>query len=268
MIHICFNLDDKYLNPCKVLMREILATTTEEITFHFIGIDEKDMGVDSKCVFYPNPDLSYFTDDNLGSYNYFSQAAMYRLLIPFLINTDKAIYMDIDTVVLKDIKNLWDKEIDLVGAVIDPCNIYHNQRLSHGAKNYFNSGVILFNSKKIRETFTDYKERILKAQEDYVLELRDQDIFNVVFNGHITSLGYEYNIDAHNLKEETETKEVSKLKDKAFNNPTIVHCMGTKKWWTINGLHFGDYWDKHAKELIPANRKKCIIKGDLYIIRN
>ncbi len=268
MIHICFNLDEKYVNPCKVLIREITATTKEKCTFHFIGIDKRDMGTTSTCVFYPKPDLSYFNAENLKDYNYFSQAAMYRLLIPFLVKTDRAIYLDIDVVVLKDIKSLWDKDIDLVGATIDPCDIYHNKRLGLDAESYFNSGVIVFNSKRIREEMPDYKERILKAQEDYVLDLKDQDIFNVVFNKHITSLGYEFNIDAHNLKENTESKAVSKAKDKAFKNPTIVHCMGKEKWWTLYGLDFGDYWDKYAKELTPKYRKQCIVKGDLWIVRN
>ena len=118
------------------------------------------------------------------------------------------------------------------------------------------------------EHITEVKERILKAQMEYTLDLKDQDIFNIVFKDHITSLGYEFNIDSHNLKEKEETKTVSELKDNAFNNPTIVHCMGKEKWWTLSGLHFGDYWDSFAKDLIPSNRKKCIIKGDLYIIRN
>ncbi len=268
MIHICFNLDEKYVKPCKVLIREIVATTNEECTFHFIGIDKRDMGTTSPCVFYPKPDLSYFNDDNLKNYYYFSQAAMYRLLIPFLIETDRAIYLDIDTVVLKDIKTLWNKDIDLVGAVIDPCDLFHNNRLAHGAKNYYNSGIILFNSKKIRKEMPDYKERILQAQKDYILDLKDQDIFNIVFKEHITTLGYEFNIDSHNLKEKDETKATSKAKDEAFKNPTIVHCMGKEKWWTLDGLYFGDYWDFYAQELIPSNRKKCIIKGDLYIVRN
>lgn len=267
MLNICFNLDEKYVMPCKVLIREIDATTKEKITYHFIGINERDMGTSNKCKFYPNPDLSYFMEENLTDYYYFSQAAMYRLLIPFLIEADRALYLDIDTVVLKDIKTLYDKEIDYVGAVIDPFTIYHNKRLGHGAEVYYNSGVILFNSKKIRENMPNYKKRILAAQKIYDLDLKDQDIFNIIFQDHITNIGYEWNIDAHNLKEKTESKEVSELKDKAFENPSLVHCMGKEKWWTIEGLHFGSYWDKFAQELIPTYRKKCIIKDGMYIIR-
>lgn len=268
MIHICFNLDEKYLMPCKVLIREIEDNTKEDITFHFIGINKTNINCRSKCKFYPKPDLSFFKSENLTDYYYFSQAAMYRLLIPFMIEVDRAIYMDIDVIVKDDIANLWNKKIDYVGAVIDPCDIYHKDRLGIDAPNYYNSGVILFDCKKIRKNIPDYKERILKAQEDYVLDLKDQDIFNVVFKEHITTLGYEWNIDAHNLKEKDENKEVSKAKDKAFKNPSLVHCMGRDKWWNLEGLAFGDYWDKYAGNYIPAYRKKCIETNGLIIIRN
>jgi len=268
MIHICFNLDEKYVNPCIVLMRMIEANTKEEITYHLIGITERDMGTSNQCMFYPNPDLSYFNEEHLSDYYYFSQAAMYRLLIPFLIPVDKAIYMDIDMVVMDDIKKLWDKEVDYVGAVVDPCAIFHKSRLKIDSKTYFNSGLILFNSKLIREKLPNYKERILQAQKDYILDLKDQDIFNIVFKGHITRLGYEWNIDVHNLIEPKDTKATITAKNKAIENPSIAHCMGKEKWWNYAGLKFGDYWDSYAKELIPAHRKTCVEFNGFLIVRN
>ena len=267
MIHICFNLDDKYEMPCKVLLRQIDEKTTDKITYHFIGISKRDMGTTNQCKFYPNPDLSYFTDNNLGDYMYFSQAAIYRLLIPFLIKTDKAIYMDCDMVVLKDLKQLWDKEVDLVGAVIDPCSNLHKDRLGVDITDYFNSGLILFNSKKIRETMKDYKEQLLQAQRNYELKLKDQDIFNIVFRNNITNLGYEFNIDSNDAIDINETKETRKLKNKALKNPVIAHCMGVAKWWTHTGLYLGDYWDKYAGKYIPFNRKTCIKTDRFLIIR-
>ena len=268
MIHICFNLDEKYVMPCKVLIKEIDDKTSDNITYHFIGIAEKDMETNNKCMFYPNPDLSYFTDDNLGDYLYFSQAAMYRLLIPFLIKADKAIYMDCDMIAFQDIKLLWNKEVDLVGAVKDPCSNYHNNRLGIDTSDYFNSGLILFNSKKIRETIKDYKERVLAAQKDYKLELKDQDIFNIIFKDNITNLGYEFSINSNNAKDINETKETIQAKAKALKNPVIAHCMGKEKWWTHKGLKFGDYWDKYAGKYIPVSRKTCLWINGFLIIRN
>lgn len=268
MIHICFNLDEKYVMPCKVLMRQIDAKTSEEITYHLIGISSKNMGTKNKCKFYPNPDLSYFNDDNLGDYMYFSQAAMYRLLIPFLIKSDRAIYMDCDMVVMNDLKLLWDKEIDLAGAVKDPCSNYHKKRLGIDSDIYFNSGLILFNSKKIRETMPDYKERILQAQKDYKLELKDQDIFNIVFKDKTTSLGYEFNIDSNNAQDINESEETIKAKKIALDNPVISHCMGKEKWWNFTGLRFGDYWDSYAGSDKPANRKTCYRTNGFLVIRS
>lgn len=268
MIHICFNLDEKYIMPCRVLIRQIEALTSDEITFHFIGISKTDMESKNKCRFYPEPDLSCFSENNLTDYYYFSKAAMYRLLIPFLINADRALYMDIDIIVKKDIKSLWDKEIDFAGAVIDPCEIYHSKRLQISSKHYYNSGLILFDCKKIRENMPDYKEKIVSAQKNYVLDLKDQDIFNIVFKDHITTIGYEWNIDAHNLKEKEETKRVSLLKDKAFKEPSAVHCMGKEKWWNCRSLAFGDYWDKFAGKDVPKNRKTCIWINNILVVRN
>lgn len=257
MIHICFNLDEKYVFPCKVLIQSILKHTKEQITFHFIGIDKRDMATDMKCMFYPNPDLSWFTADNLKDYYYFSQAAMYRLLIPFLIKEDKVLYMDIDMLVRDDIKELYDTEVKYVGAVIDPCDMLHKTRLNTGSEQYYNSGLILFNSKSIREDYPNYKDLILQAQKDYVLDLRDQDIFNIVFKDNITTLDYKWNIDSYNLKEKKESKETSTAKDKAYKNPSIVHCMGKNKWWTLEGMNFGDEWDSNNifKKLFRNQRK-------------
>ena len=268
MIHICFNLDEKYLNPCKVLIKGIESNTDKEITFHLIGIKKVNINCRSVCKFYPNPDLSFFKRENLDDYYYFSKAALYRLLIPFLINADKAIYMDIDMVVRDDISKLWNKKIDYVGAVIDPCEIFHKKRLNADLEHYYNSGLIIFNCKKIRNNMPDYKEIILKIQDEYVLDLKDQDIFNIAFKNHITDLGYKWNIDAHNLKERNETKRVSKLKDEAFSNPAIVHCMGKEKWWTHEGLKFGDEWDMYAGSNVPKSRKCCIWYNNILIVRN
>ena len=44
MIHVCFNLDKNYVEPCKVCMNSILSNTKEEITFHLLGIDVSDFG--------------------------------------------------------------------------------------------------------------------------------------------------------------------------------------------------------------------------------
>ena len=219
MIHVCFNLDKNYVEPCKVCMNSILSNTKEEITFHLLGIDVSDFGDTDveNLIFYPDIDVSCFSKENLEDYYYFSKAAMYRLLIPYIVETDRAIYIDIDTLILDDIKNLWDMEVDYVGAIIDPCNLQHLKRLKLKTDAYVNSGVILFNSKKIRKEFKDYKKAIIKAQKDFVLELKDQDIFNIVFKDRTTSLGYEFNIDSNNAQDINESEETPEKTRKIYS---------------------------------------------------
>ena len=271
MIHVCFNLDKNYVEPCKVCMNSILSNTKEEITFHLLGIDVSDFGDTDveNLIFYPDIDVSCFSKENLEDYYYFSKAAMYRLLIPYIVETDRAIYIDIDTLILDDIKNLWDMEVDYVGAIIDPCNLQHLKRLKLKTDAYVNSGVILFNSKKIRKEFKDYKKAIIKAQKDFVLELKDQDIFNIIFNKHISIIDYKWNIDVYNLKEKGESKTTSKAKDKAYENPSLVHCMGSRKWWAWEGLPFGEEWDSYNKTMRINGRNtfKVLSNGIVVVTR-
>ena len=250
-IQVCFCLDENFILPCKVLIQEIVSHTKNNITFHFIGIPPTNMNTSCECKFYEHLNTTCFTSFNLENYFHLTKAAMYRLLIPLMINSDKVLYLDIDTIVFKDITPLWNKNIDLAGAVMDTmcnCNLkvlnnINNNKLN--LKKYFNSGVILFNSKKIRKEIPNYKQNLINIQKKYKLYFKDQDIFNILFNNRITPLEYEYNIHVNNLKENKENRLISNKKDMAYKDPSIVHCMGPKKWWTTKGLPFEDVWNRY-----------------------
>lgn len=82
--------------------------------------------------------------------NSYTPYALLRLLAddPAVVPYDKAIYLDVDTMACRDIRELWD--IDIMdyeyGAVLDYMGTFWV------AKDYCNSGVLLLNLAKIRET--------------------------------------------------------------------------------------------------------------------
>lgn len=82
--------------------------------------------------------------------NSYTPYALLRLLAddPAIVPHEKAIYLDVDTMACRDIRELW--EIDLTdyeyGAAPDYMGTFWV------AKDYCNSGVLLLNLKKIRET--------------------------------------------------------------------------------------------------------------------
>lgn len=82
--------------------------------------------------------------------NCYTPYALLRLLAddPEVVPYDKAIYLDIDTMACRDIRELWDIDISAYeyGAALDYMGTFWV------AKDYCNSGVLLLNLAKIRET--------------------------------------------------------------------------------------------------------------------
>jgi lipopolysaccharide biosynthesis glycosyltransferase len=91
-----------------------------------------------------------------------SRGALFRLLIPDVVDAAKALYLDCDTAVNMDIAELWN--IDLgersIGAALDKPMIERGQKLHHkirawamryDRRKYFNAGVLLMNLDRIRQ---------------------------------------------------------------------------------------------------------------------
>ena len=243
MIHIVFNIDEKYKELMKATAKSVLLHTKEDVTFHVIGVDSIDM--EGNFQFYPNPDLSCFNAENLKDYFYFSKAAMYRLLIPVLIKEDRAIYLDCDTIVRHDIKELWETEVDLIGGCKDPQFNFRKKHTNTKGLYYINSGVLLFNLKNIRKQMPDYVERLIKIQNgDYNLELIDQDIINHLFDEKITYLPLKWNVCANLCDDEFYTNADYKERDKSRLNPAIVHYMGERKPDKYDDIPYAEEFDK------------------------
>ena len=116
----------------------------------------------------------------LNSKNLKSHFTPYAQLRLFADNIDelpdKLIYLDTDTIVNGDIKELFDIDIDNyeMACVKDLYNILNPNRWK--VRNYFNSGVLLLNMKMIRETKLFTKAREMVATKK--LPSPDQDALN------------------------------------------------------------------------------------------
>lgn len=155
----------------------------------------------------------------------FPVCAYARLCAPFFLPTDvtKAIYLDVDMLILKDIRNLWDIDIgdNVIGAVLDRSKVvscswggiknYKELGLNPEAK-YFNSGLMVINLQRWRaENIT---HRVIKAINDNLrhVTFADQYGLNVVFAEKWFELDTRWNSFAQGT-------EV---------NPYIIHFTGMK----------------------------------------
>lgn len=130
----------------------------------------------------------------------FTAAMWYRIFLPELVDAERVLYLDVDTIVADDLTPLWtiDLEGRPLGAVANVFQLNHVHRPAdlglEGTQSYFNSGVLLMDLNLIRRTgaLRDvYRNACSRGSE---LEWPDQDALNLGFEGQWHRLHPRWNV--------------------------------------------------------------------------
>ena len=252
MIHIACAADNKYVQHTVVMLTSLFENNKENIIhLHFFSADfstenknkvaQTVLKYQQHFSFYPL-DASLFKDCYVS--NHVSFATYYRIVIPdFLINqTNKILYLDTDIVVCKNLKPLWDINIEnyTIGAV----NEINNEgpiRLGFDEKyKYFNAGILLINAKNwvaenLKETLFEYIKTNFNK-----LTFWDQDALNAnLYNKRLTlepkwnQLSPVFEVNNRTLLSFYTAAEITELK----KTPAIVHFSGSSKPWDLLNIH-------------------------------
>lgn len=229
MIHVCYGLYDKdgrYSKFCGTSIVSIFENTDSDVTIHILHDDTLMLANRDKLNFIAgryNQNIKFYNVESLipekiqklkedfpnVADSSFSIASMYRLFIPELLPSEieKIIYLDSgDTLVNRDIKDLWNINIaDKPVAVVTEASLGINKRYIPFLKNfdglvkdedYFNSGVMLFNLRYIREKYniiTNGREYDFLIQHSEFCAYPDQDILNYYFASKALKLPTDFN---------------------------------------------------------------------------
>lgn len=191
--------NDTYFPQLMVFISTITKHTNEKInlTVLYSDLREKNRKKAEKFAISKGVSIFFRLADDKRSANYqliynITKETYYRFLVLEIYpNEERAMWMDIDTIILKDIAPFY--HMDFEDAYIAGVNGNHVQNHLHrlglyenGA--YINAGVILFNLKKIRSNFEN--DFLYKCYEDNEskLVLADQDIINIAFAGKIKAM--------------------------------------------------------------------------------
>jgi lipopolysaccharide biosynthesis glycosyltransferase len=188
----------------------------------------------------------------------FSTAIYYRLCLPLLLgDLSRVIYLDADTIVMRELSTLYDIPLDgmAVAAMPDyalyyfeltslipvgkrrkPVISYLREVLAleyHGPNSYFNSGVMVVNldiwrARNIAGRCIDYI-----ADAGY-LQWPDQDALNVVCEQKFAPLDARWNAFARWCEGESRfgrLQSLSELQREWIHDPWIVHFSGDCKPW-------------------------------------
>lgn len=267
-VNLAYMVDSKYLPYAMVSLDSAITNkkTSTQYNVYFIAKDFTKEDItklkqmekkDVKIIIYPTEEknLDY---PRLGRFSSFKISLQKIFLAEYLLEIKKVLYLDADTLVQKDLSELFATDIskEYVGAVKDGLMYQYPEHIEEiGLKDrdfYFNSGVMLLNLDKIR------KENIIRKAIIYFNThneiFGDQDVLNVVFGQKIKPLSYRYNCNS-TFFEEKDDKFLSNFwnetvpeNDKdVYDGAAILHFAGHKPWsdW-FNNQYLKTLWHKYA----------------------
>ncbi len=256
-IPIVYITDDNYVMPTIVSITSLMENMEKSHPVFVLGINLSEKNKDYFKVF-KNIELldleNKYKDLDL-KHLYVSKAALFKFdLAEIFKNYDKVLYLDSDILILRDFSKLLKTDIEkYYAAVVKDISAFLRgdaQKIGLG-KNYFNSGMMLLNTKKMRQD--NIKEKLIKTRlNSNSKKFMDQDTFNIVFKDSVKFVNPEYNYLVTNSKLTPSTvKQFFKVKK---INPAILHLTYLKPW-KYEGVPYSKEWMKYYN-LSPFKNEK------------
>ncbi len=157
------------------------------------------------------------------------QECFFRYFVTDMLpEMDRVLWLDADVLVRKSVEELYNMDFEgksFAGVHDDTSE--PERRL--GISDYCNSGVLMINNKKLRETGKMDAYWKLVASPDYKGELPDQDALNIVFKDDIILIDVRFN--AFPLTSDN-------YADYLIKNAVIVHFISKYKPWNTDDVEY------------------------------
>lgn len=152
-------------------------------------------------------DQKFFKQNGPNMKSGYTYLAMMRAALCHVLEEDIVLSLDADTIAVEDISDVWN--LDIKDNYFAASHEWHRTK-SHGFL-YTNTGVSLYNLKKLREGKADEVIDVLNRRYYRWVE---QDVFNYLCQGYIYDMPGEYNAN-----DWTEWKERK-----------LIHYAGLNDW--------------------------------------
>lgn len=170
---------------------------------------------------------------------HYSKEMYYRILIPKLFpQYGKVLYIDSDTLLLKDIAELYRVDIDkcVIGAVVNPVAVmmreYIRNTLLMSPEKYFNSGILIINTFEWERFNTTEKCIEFLSKYNKGLKCPDQDALNVVCQEKVAFLDMYWNWQwAWHIDKSNIPTYYYKMYSDAMLDLSVIHYASGKKPW-------------------------------------
>ena len=278
-VTLVLSANNYYVPYMGCLLESIKEHSSQDRLYDIIvlhrDISERNQDALRRLMSAPNISLRFFNttrvmheyENKLFLRGHFRIETYFRLLMQDILPSyKKALYLDCDMVVNRDIAELFDEQIDgyLLAAVqdADTAGLYNgftpekknymeNILKMKNPFDYFQAGTILFNLNEFRKRYT--VKEIFEYAASYEWELLDQDVLNHFAEGHVKYLDMRWNVvmdwDDIRVKEiiGRAPRDIHREYMNSRKNPFIVHFAGPDKPWDNFDADFADYFWKYAQ---------------------
>ena len=274
IIPVAFALNNDFTLPLIVTLTSVLYNADKNTFYIFhIMIAEDFLEYNKKKIIGLNKKFNNFKiifldlkDKYKGwsTRGYYDISTYYRLSLSDLIyDFDKIIYLDCDTLVHKDLSEMYNLEMNNYYYMGIP-NLEIRDTVINGTRNFIGAGVMLINLKELRRL--NATNLFVQYYNAHGTKKVDEYLINVVFCRNIGFLPLKFGLpDFHTSLFSVETfykKFRGHLKMpleefiKASKDPSITHNNYTlKKWWTH---HFSSLSNIGKKWIFYASKSNIL----------
>ena len=251
---IFFTVDDEYIPFLAVTLQSLVENSSSKNNYvikvlytHINDENKKKIKkFEKENINIEFVDLNYYikkVKDKLYTRDYYSNTTYFRLFLPDLYpQYNKVLYVDSDTVILRDIAELYNIDIgtNLVAGVPDGAvqqvKIFQDyvEKVVGVAdyNNYFNAGILLMNLDEMRKF--KFQEKFLYLLETVKFSVaQDQDYLNRLCKGRAKIIDSGWNVMPINGEMEKE-----KIK--------LIHYNLDSKPWHFDDVLYGEIFWKYA----------------------
>ena len=272
-----FICDDNYVMPTTVTMKSIIENTNEKekLFFHIFTTSMNEHNSEKLLNSALNNQIKiYYIDlnnykemiDKIIVRTHVTYASLLKFEIANILkNVDRALYLDSDIIVKKDLTELFNLDLNnKYAAVVPELWKYLDSDISDVNKQYFNSGVMMMNLKKMREDKISKKlwNKKIELSQDKKNRTMDQDTLNSVLGDNVVFLGVKYNFNPYfynkkylNILSINEKKNYNNIND-LMDEVRIIHYVGKEdKPWLYETARLINEWDKYYCLSVNKNIK-------------
>ena len=271
-IAIAFAANHSFVPYFAACLQSLLTHSSSENRYDLVLLHTDITREDQKWLLemtipYPNASLRFYDVKplichyNLKATGHISVETYFRFLIQEIMpEYDKVLYLDSDMIINADVAALYQTDVEgyLLAAVRDPEFLGHlhgaNRRIQryilgtlklNNPQDYFQAGVILFNTKELRKTYT-IGQWLSFSSEPYMYN--DQDVLNLYCQGRAKILDMSWNVltDCNHTRISQviayAPESIQMEYFEARRNPRIIHYAGYRKPWQNPSEDMGEYF--------------------------